>query len=91
VFFCLQRVAREMIPRRSGVIVNIASIAGKGYVGASNDNLKSRAREEGVTVNEMERRRNPGGRGRARPLPRLPGRAKHHGASFNVDGGMIFD
>src|SRR6185369_7194672 len=27
-FFCLQRVAREMIPRRSGVIVNIASIAG---------------------------------------------------------------
>ena len=24
VFFCLQRVAREMIPRRSGTIVNIA-------------------------------------------------------------------
>ena len=36
VFFCLQRVAREMIPRRSGRIINIASIAGKGYVGASN-------------------------------------------------------
>jgi NAD(P)-dependent dehydrogenase (short-subunit alcohol dehydrogenase family) len=36
VFFCLQRVAREMIPRRSGRIVNIASIAGKGYAGASN-------------------------------------------------------
>ena len=35
-FFCLQRVAREMIPRRSGVIVNIASIAGKGYAGTSN-------------------------------------------------------
>jgi NAD(P)-dependent dehydrogenase (short-subunit alcohol dehydrogenase family) len=35
-FFCLQRVAREMIPRRSGVIINIASIAGKGFVGASN-------------------------------------------------------
>src|SRR5215510_14974571 len=31
VFFCLQRVAREMIPRRSGTIVHIASIAGKGY------------------------------------------------------------
>jgi NAD(P)-dependent dehydrogenase (short-subunit alcohol dehydrogenase family) len=36
VFFCLQRAAREMIPRRSGRIVNIASIAGKGYAGASN-------------------------------------------------------
>ena len=36
VFFCLQRVAREMIPRRSGRIINIASIAGKGYAGASN-------------------------------------------------------
>jgi NAD(P)-dependent dehydrogenase (short-subunit alcohol dehydrogenase family) len=36
VFFCLQRVAREMIPRRAGRIVNIASIAGKGYEGTSN-------------------------------------------------------
>ena len=36
VFFCLQRVAREMIPRRQGAIVNIASIAGKGYAGTSN-------------------------------------------------------
>jgi NAD(P)-dependent dehydrogenase (short-subunit alcohol dehydrogenase family) len=36
VFFCLQRVAQEMIPRRSGRIINIASIAGKGYTGASN-------------------------------------------------------
>jgi NAD(P)-dependent dehydrogenase (short-subunit alcohol dehydrogenase family) len=36
VFFTLQRVAREMIPRRSGRIVNIASIAGKGYAGTSN-------------------------------------------------------
>src|SRR5919201_4401880 len=36
VFFCLQRVAREMIPRRSGRIINIASIAGKGYAGTSN-------------------------------------------------------
>ena len=31
-----QRVAREMIPRRRGAIVNIASIAGKGYAGTSN-------------------------------------------------------
>jgi NAD(P)-dependent dehydrogenase (short-subunit alcohol dehydrogenase family) len=36
VFFCLQRVAREMIRRRSGRIINIASIAGKGFAGTSN-------------------------------------------------------
>ena len=36
VFFGLQRAAREMIPRREGVIVNIASIAGQGFGGASN-------------------------------------------------------
>jgi NAD(P)-dependent dehydrogenase (short-subunit alcohol dehydrogenase family) len=36
VFFSLQRVAREMIPRRSGCIINVASIAGKGYRGTSN-------------------------------------------------------
>ncbi|HEX6611249.1 MAG TPA: SDR family NAD(P)-dependent oxidoreductase [Hyphomicrobiaceae bacterium] len=36
VFFCLQRAARDMIPRRSGRIINIASIAGKGYAGTSN-------------------------------------------------------
>src|SRR5499425_339272 len=100
VFFCLQRVAREMIPRRSGVIINIASIAGKGYVGTSNAiyagskgavigmtriaalqlarhninvnaicpgttitalseaNLRDRAREQGVSVEEMASRRN---------------------------------
>jgi len=143
VFFCLQRVAREMIPRRSGVIVNIASIAGKGFAGTSNaiyagskgavigmtriaalqlarhninvnaicpgstvtalsnDNLKSRAKEEGVTVEEMERRRNA-----AIPLGRAndpediaalavflasPGARNITGQSFNVDGGIIFD
>ena len=36
VFFCLQAVARTIIPRRSGRIINVASIAGKGYTGASN-------------------------------------------------------
>ncbi len=36
VFFCLQTVARTMIPNRSGRIINIASISGKGYAGLSN-------------------------------------------------------
>ena len=37
VFFCLQRVAREMIAHGDGGrIINIASIAGKGYSGTSN-------------------------------------------------------
>jgi NAD(P)-dependent dehydrogenase (short-subunit alcohol dehydrogenase family) len=143
VFFCLQRVAREMIPRRSGRIVNIASIAGKGYAGASNAayaaskgavisltkiaaqqlgkhninvnsicpgvtrtalsdaNLHSRAQQEGVTVEEMERRR-----AEVIPLKRAndpediaamavflasAGARNITGQSFNVDGGLIPD
>jgi NAD(P)-dependent dehydrogenase (short-subunit alcohol dehydrogenase family) len=35
VFFCMQAVAREMIPRRKGKIVNMSSIGGKGSPGAS--------------------------------------------------------
>ena len=142
-FFCLQRVAREMIPRRRGVIVNIASIAGKGYAGTSNaiyagskgalisitriaalqlarhdinvnaicpgttvtalssDNLATRARQEGVPVEEMERRRNA-----AIPLGRpndpedvahlavflaSPAARNITGQSFNVDGGVRLD
>jgi NAD(P)-dependent dehydrogenase (short-subunit alcohol dehydrogenase family) len=143
VFFCLQRVAREMIPRRRGVIVNIASIAGKGYAGTSNaiyaaskgavisltriaalqlaphdinvnaicpgitvtalskDNLATRARDEGVSLEEMERRRNS-----VIPLRRAndpediaatavflasPGARNITGQSFNVDGGVRLD
>jgi NAD(P)-dependent dehydrogenase (short-subunit alcohol dehydrogenase family) len=143
VFFCLQRVAREMIPRRRGVIVNIASIAAKGYIGASNaiyaaskaavigltrmaalqlarhdinvnaicpgttvtalsdGNLRTRAQEEGVSVEEMARRRNAG-----IPLgrPNTPedvaalavflasaGARNITGQAFNVDGGVILD
>src|SRR5881296_1781943 len=143
VFFCLQRVAREMIPKKSGVIVNIASIAGKGFAGTSNaiyaaskgsvisltrtaaqqlarhninvnaicpgttvtalseDNVATRAREEGVSVEDMKRRRNS-----AIPLGRpndpedvaalavflaSPGARNITGQSLNVDGGVIFD
>src|SRR6185437_12629727 len=143
VFFCLQHVAREMIPRRSGRIISIASVAGKGYVGASNvayaaskgavigmtklaalqlarhninvnsvcpgvtrtalsdGNLAVRAQQEGVTLEEMERRR-----AEAIPLKRAndpediaamvvflssPGARNITGQSFNVDGGLIPD
>jgi len=36
VFFCLQGAAKVMIPQGGGRIVNIASIAGRGFVGTSN-------------------------------------------------------
>jgi NAD(P)-dependent dehydrogenase (short-subunit alcohol dehydrogenase family) len=141
VFFCLQRVAQEMIPRRSGRIINIASIAGKGYVGASNvayaaskgavigmtrlaalqlakhninvnaicpgvtrtalsdGNLAVAAQQQGVTLEEMERRRAD-----VIPLKRAndpediaamvvflasSGARNITGQSFNVDGGLI--
>ena len=142
-FFCLQRVAREMIPRKSGAIVNIASIAGKGFSGTSNaiyasskgalisltriaalqlakhninvnaicpgstttalseDNLAMRAKQEGVSVEEMRKRRNamiPLGRANdPEDIAALAvflasaGARNITGQSFNVDGGVIFD
>ncbi len=36
VFFCLQGAARQMIAQGGGRIVNIASIAGRGFAGTSN-------------------------------------------------------
>src|SRR6266850_8123985 len=36
VFFCLQGAAREMMNTGGGRIINIASISGRGYAGASN-------------------------------------------------------
>jgi len=143
VFFCLQRVAREMIPRRSGRIINIASIAGKGYEGTSNAayaaskgavisltktaaqqlgahninvnsvcpgitrtalsdaNLRVRAEQQGVTIDEMARRQAD-----LIPLKRAndpediaamvvflasPDARNITGQSFNVDGGLIPD
>jgi NAD(P)-dependent dehydrogenase (short-subunit alcohol dehydrogenase family) len=141
VFFCLQRVAREMIPRESGRIINIASIAGKGYAGTSNAayaaskgavisltrtasqqlakydinvnsicpgvtrtalseaNLSVRAREAGITVDEMERRRAADiPLGRANDPEDIaamavflasPGARNITGQNYNVDGGII--
>jgi NAD(P)-dependent dehydrogenase (short-subunit alcohol dehydrogenase family) len=143
VFFCLQRVAREMIPRRRGSIINVASIAGKGYAGTSNAiyaaskgsvisltrtaaqqlarhdinvnaicpgvtvtalseaNVAVRARDEGVSVEEMKRRRNaviPLGRANEpEDVAALavflasPGARNITGQSWNVDGGLVFD
>ena len=36
LFFCMQHAARHMIPQRSGRIINMASIAGRGYHASSN-------------------------------------------------------
>jgi NAD(P)-dependent dehydrogenase (short-subunit alcohol dehydrogenase family) len=143
VFFCLQRVAHEMIPRRRGSIINVASIAGKGYVGTSNAiyaaskgsvisltrtaaqqlarhdinvnaicpgvtvtalseaNVAVRARDEGLSVEEMTRRRNaliPLGRANdPEDVAALavflasPAARNITGQSLNVDGGLVFD
>jgi NAD(P)-dependent dehydrogenase (short-subunit alcohol dehydrogenase family) len=141
VFFSLQRVAKEMAGSGGGRIINIASIAGKGYAGTSNAayaaskgavisltrtaaqqlarydinvnaicpgvtrsalseaNLRTRAQQEGITVEEMEQRR-----AAAIPLRRInepadigamavflagPGARNITGQTYNVDGGLI--
>jgi NAD(P)-dependent dehydrogenase (short-subunit alcohol dehydrogenase family) len=143
VFFCLQRVAREMIPRRRGSIVNVASIAGKGYAGTSNAiyaaskgsvisltrtaaqqlarhdinvnaicpgvtvtalseaNVAVRARDEGVSVEEMKQRRNaviplglandPEDVAALAVFLASPAARNITGQSWNVDGGLVFD
>ena len=141
VFFCLQRVAREMIPQREGRIISIASIAGRGYAGTSNAayaaskgavisltktasqqlakhnlnvnaicpgvtrsalsdaNLRVRAEQEGVTLEEMERRRaeviplkranNPEDIAAMAVFLASPGARNITGQCYNVDGGLI--
>ncbi len=141
VFFCLQRVARVMIPQRSGRIISIASIAGRGYAGTSNAayaaskgavialtktasqqlakhninvnaicpgvtrsalsdaNLRIRAQQEGVTVEEMERRRaaaiplnranDPEDIGAMAVFLASAGARNITGQCYNVDGGLV--
>jgi NAD(P)-dependent dehydrogenase (short-subunit alcohol dehydrogenase family) len=143
-FILSQQIAkRSMIGRKYGRIINIASIAGKGYAGTSNAayaaskgavisltktaaqqlakhnitvnsvcpgvtrtglsdaNLRVRAQQEGVSLEEMERRR-----AEDIPLQRAndpediaamvvflasAGARNITGQSFNVDGGLIPD
>jgi transposase len=63
-------------------------------------NLRDRAREEGVSVEEMSGDGTPTSRSVAQRAGRhrrlavflgVTGRPQHHGQSFNVDGGLIFD
>ena len=74
VFFCLQRVAREMIPRRRGVIVNIASIAGKGYAGTSNAIY---AASKGAVISADAHRRAPARPAQHQRQRHLPGHDRH--------------
>ena len=141
-FFCMQRVAREMMRRgRGGRIINMSSVAGKGFPGGSNAayaaakagviamsqlathpfaehdiNVNSicpgavrtpmleatssqRAREAGVSLEEMMRRAEA-----SIPLGRIiepediaemaaflagPGGRNITGQAFNVDGGVV--
>ena len=141
VFLCLQGAAREMIPRRRGRIINIASIAGRGYPGTTNaayaaskgavisltktasqqlarhninvnsvcpgvtetaisrENLRARAKQEGLSLDAMQKKRSemiPIGRSNdpsdiAAIVVFLasPGSQNVTGQAYNVDGGII--
>ena len=141
VFFCLQRVAQEMIPRRSGRIINIASIAGKGFNQTSNaiyaaskgavisltmtaaqqlaphninvnaicpgvtltplvaSMLATRAKEQGVPLEEMERRfvkdiplrraNGPEDIAAMAVFLASPGARNITAQTYNVDGGLV--
>jgi NAD(P)-dependent dehydrogenase (short-subunit alcohol dehydrogenase family) len=94
-FFCMQAAAKEMAGRREGKIINIASIAGKGFRGTSNVAYagskgargRGRAREDfGRRGDGEDGRLHPAaavehaGRHRAPGrLPGLRGGQEHHG------------
>ena len=61
VFFCMQRAARELIDQgQGGRIINIASIAGKGYAGTSN---AAYAASKGAVISMTNDAKSTGNRG----------------------------
>ena len=83
VFFCMQRAAREMIDQGDGGrIINIASIAGKGYSGSSN---AAYAAEQGRGDLHDDDRRPPTRSTRHQRQRDLPG-IDHYGDVQGDDG-----
>jgi NAD(P)-dependent dehydrogenase (short-subunit alcohol dehydrogenase family) len=95
----LTRLAALQLARHN---INVNAICpGPTTTALSEENLRTRAREEGVAVEEMERRRNaviPLGRANdPEDVAALavflasPGARNITGQSLNVDGGVILD